>query len=437
FTSAHVQERETPDQWGKLDSKNNIGISTKFGINSSITVEFTYNPDFSQVESDAFQVNVNQRFPNFYQEKRPFFMEGLEILNFGTIPHGYMEKPVDTRNIVSPEWGAKLSGSAGKTTFGVLVASDKSPSEIEDDQSLAGKNATTIIARTKRSLGEDNYVGTIYSSRQLGTNRNYVAGIDAQYRFFPNGQTAFSYLHSYTKPDSTGQYVCGQGFNISTEYQNQKYGMMAAYEYYTPDYKMESSFQNRTGISNGWVWVSRNYYPEWKKLPWVKRVTPDLVSSYTHDLQTKMDDGEISADVIIQTTRQGFVYFEGAHKMESYEGKTFYGSNFNINNEIQITKWLGYGIFLSHRDRIYYDGKPPYQGKANIAKLELTWQPGTKIKQNFEVYHENFYTNDGIKHIYEVNIINSRTTYQANKYWLFRITMNYDSYGHLLISDIL
>ena len=49
----------------------------KYGVTSSATVEGTVNPDFSQVESDAFQVEVNQRFPLFFSEKRPFFMEGM------------------------------------------------------------------------------------------------------------------------------------------------------------------------------------------------------------------------------------------------------------------------------------------------------------------------------------------------------------------------
>ena len=54
-----------------------LGLSVKYGITSSTAVEATVNPDFSQVESDAFQMEVNQRYPVFYSEKRPFFMEGM------------------------------------------------------------------------------------------------------------------------------------------------------------------------------------------------------------------------------------------------------------------------------------------------------------------------------------------------------------------------
>lgn len=71
------QNRSTRDQWGKADSKPDAGITVKYGITSSVTLDGTFRPDFSQVESDSFQVEVNQRYPIFYSEKRPFFMEGM------------------------------------------------------------------------------------------------------------------------------------------------------------------------------------------------------------------------------------------------------------------------------------------------------------------------------------------------------------------------
>src|SRR2546426_11292544 len=75
------QTRAAPNQWNDAVHKADVGLSGKFGITSNITLDGTINPDFSQVESDAFQVEVNQRFPIFYSEKRPFFMEGMGLFN--------------------------------------------------------------------------------------------------------------------------------------------------------------------------------------------------------------------------------------------------------------------------------------------------------------------------------------------------------------------
>src|SRR5678816_468718 len=98
---------------------------------SNITLDGTLNPDFSQVESDAFQVQVNQRFPIFFSEKRPFFMEGMGLFNIaGAGGDGNMQTGVHTRRIINPFWGSKLTGTVGKITFGMLNASDESPEDI-------------------------------------------------------------------------------------------------------------------------------------------------------------------------------------------------------------------------------------------------------------------------------------------------------------------
>ncbi|HSK09288.1 MAG TPA: DUF5916 domain-containing protein, partial [Vicinamibacterales bacterium] len=75
-TYSRSQARALPGRWGQADGKADLGVSAKYGITPTITLDATVNPDFSQVESDAFQVEVNQRFPTFFSEKRPFFMEG-------------------------------------------------------------------------------------------------------------------------------------------------------------------------------------------------------------------------------------------------------------------------------------------------------------------------------------------------------------------------
>ena len=74
--------RINPREWDKNEKFKDIGVGLKYGITSSITTDITVNPDFSQVESDAFQVEVNRRYPIFYREKRPFFMEGMHIFDF-------------------------------------------------------------------------------------------------------------------------------------------------------------------------------------------------------------------------------------------------------------------------------------------------------------------------------------------------------------------
>ena len=107
FTYQLRLEPPLPSSWSGADQTRDLGIGIKYGITSSIVAEATWNPDFSQVESDALQVTVNQRYPIFYSEKRPFFMEAGNLFDLGGVGDGLgnMVKPVHTRTDRRPAMG--------------------------------------------------------------------------------------------------------------------------------------------------------------------------------------------------------------------------------------------------------------------------------------------------------------------------------------------
>ncbi|HEV2762071.1 MAG TPA: DUF5916 domain-containing protein, partial [Pyrinomonadaceae bacterium] len=184
------------------------GVSVKFGLTPQITLDFTYNPDFAQVEADATVVTANQRFPIFFEEKRPFFLEGKEI--FETLISA-----VHTRSIIDPDYAAKLTGKQGRNTFGLLVASDAAPGNLTDDEltflgetenrfnlspadfarregllKFAEKNATVGILRLKRDVGKENHIGFLGTTYNFVDKTNHVAGFDTRFRV--NKTTTFT-----------------------------------------------------------------------------------------------------------------------------------------------------------------------------------------------------------------------------------------------------
>src|SRR5256714_7220426 len=94
-----------------------LGLTAKFIPSSGVTVDLAVNPDFAQVEADQLVVTANQRFPIFFPEKRPFFLEGIDIFNTAIAA-------VHTRTIIDPDYAVKLTGKVGRNTFGLLAASD-------------------------------------------------------------------------------------------------------------------------------------------------------------------------------------------------------------------------------------------------------------------------------------------------------------------------
>jgi hypothetical protein len=97
------------------------GISGRVGLTSALTVDFALNPDFSQIEADAQKVEANVKYPLFYEEKRPFFLEGADLY----------DTPINmfySRSVADPLLGYKMTGRQGGWAFGGVGAWDLAPS---------------------------------------------------------------------------------------------------------------------------------------------------------------------------------------------------------------------------------------------------------------------------------------------------------------------
>jgi len=439
ITHGTNRERDTLEQWGEIDKFTNLGIGLKYGITSSITAEITVKPDFSQVESDAFQVEVNQRYPLFYSEKRPFFMEGSDMFTFFTMPQGFLPNPVHTRRIIDPNWGIKITGGIGKTSLGILAAADQwSP--------VQGKQAFFGIARAKYNLGEDNYIGILYNSHELTGDYNRVFGADMCYRLYNYHRVNASFLFSMSDKNhlqeqeqepniDTRAQINSSDLNFMYFYQTRDLGIAAGVEHIGRDFRMDSSFLKRTGIDHALIWAGYFFYPDNKKLPWLKLILPEITIHYTHDLRTQMDDWSFDLILNGNFTRRGSLGINYFPARESWQGQTFNLDKFALWGGIQLTKWLQLTAEINLGDKIDYDAQPSYKGKGSDGFITLVLQPTYNLNQQFNLIHSDL-SKDKRK-IYDLDILYSRTTYQFNKYFFLRAILQYDSYQKCLLTDFL
>ncbi len=436
LTFGSNSERIEPQKWDKGDSFKDIGIGLKCGITSAITSELSVNPDFSQVESDAFQVEVNQRYPVFYSEKRPFFMEGTDIFNFSTMSD-YFSTAVHTRRIVNPLWGLKLTGTAGKTSFGVLSAGDKSPGRVweEDTNPNEGKNAYFTVARGKHSLGQENFIGGLYSGREFAGGYNRTAGADFGYRFLKNQRISTSFIQSVSRESEEESSTSSYYLNFGYIYDTKPLFIVFLFDHIGKDFRMDSAFMRRTGINDITGGINTNFYPSPQKVPWLKRITPRVAYQYVHDLNTNMDDRGLVFELKFNFTKQGYVNIEYIRSSESWKNQTFDMTELFFQSGVQITKWLRLGIALRKGGSINYDADPPYKGNSHGGGFSFTLQPNTKLNQSFRFSYIDFYKDN--EKIYDINIINSRTTYQFNKYFFIRSIIQYNSYQKRMLTDFL
>ena len=206
---------------GKV-TKGKVGADAKWLPNANTIVDATLNPDFSQVESDVAQISVNKRFALFYPEKRPFFLEHLDLLQTPI-------QAVYTRTITQPFWGGRITGKSGGTNFTGLVADDRGggtviiPGPVFSDSAPQDFHSIAGVARVRQDIGSS-FAGFLGTARAIdasdGGGYNYVGGGDFQWRpndaDVVNGQYLYSFSKAPDRPDLyagwTGERASGFGW---------------------------------------------------------------------------------------------------------------------------------------------------------------------------------------------------------------------------------
>lgn len=439
-TSSSLWNRQSPSDWSSPDTVNEIGVSIKYGVSSSLILEGTLNPDFSQVESDTFQVLVNQRYPVFYSEKRPFFMEAssfFELAGGGDTDNVYTY--INTRQIVNPEWGMKLSGEMKDISFAMLGAGDESAGADSGDgeNPYAGKNANFMLGRVKYSLGGDSYIGAIYSGRELGSSYNRVAGGDFLTSFSQNHTIKGNFLYSFSdEPEGSGKADDWAGF-LEYYYYSKPLGMSLTAEHYGRDFRMDSAFIRRTGMSRLYFWFCPQLYPDKEKFPWLEKIRIPVNVYYLHDDITESDDYMIMAALAMFTTKQGWFRIDYALERESWAGQSFDKGMLHLYAQMLVAQWLYLSGEVDLGDKLYYDTEAPFKGDSFYCYLSATIQPSGNLKQVFTFTHEDLENPATGDAAYDVNILLSKTTYQFDEHLFARAIIQWDSYREILLTDFL
>jgi uncharacterized protein DUF5916/cellulose/xylan binding protein with CBM9 domain len=182
-----IQSRVEDPLIDRRSGRADGGLDVKYGLNSSLTLTGTINPDFGQVEVDPAVVNLSQ-FETFYPEKRPFFTEGLNIFSFGDTPapshFSFIFAPnlFYTRRIGRDIDGtdARILGAAkvtGKAASGWNVG-------VLEALTDASKKTNYFVARSTKELGDGARLGFIATSvnRRIGVDAETL-GVDGYASF--------------------------------------------------------------------------------------------------------------------------------------------------------------------------------------------------------------------------------------------------------------
>src|SRR3954469_13393476 len=139
------------------------GLDVKYSPNAGTAFDATIKPDFSQIESDTAQISANERFALFFPEKRPFFLEGVDLLQTPI-------QAVYTRTITDPDWGARITGSRAGLRYTALVTRDAGggtaiiPGPYDSSSAPQDFASTVFVGRVKKGLGRS-FIGGLVTAR--------------------------------------------------------------------------------------------------------------------------------------------------------------------------------------------------------------------------------------------------------------------------------
>lgn len=463
-----LQESDPKFDFSNENPEAQLSAAVRVSPTSSSTAEVAINPDFSQVESDPGQIDVNTTFALFFEERRPFFQEGSELYQTPI-------SAVYTRSINDPIIAGKFTGRFGKTNVAYSIArDDHSPYLIPSfggSETILGGKSTVNLFRARTAFGNGSSIGLLGTDRRLeGGGSGTVVGGDGSLRFLKNWQLNFQTLVSHTaEPTDSlltadmglegatfdrerhttvfdGESFSGHAADISLTRNTRVWSVQASYQEFSPNFRADNGFIGKNDYQQ-WNFWSGLSFRRAKGL--ILRFNPQLSvggvlkadnSPFNWSLD-ELQDSWINPHIYIEATRQTSINLDYVYSREVFRGKEFPGiSRLNVNWETRLSSAFSLGWFLSYGHVIARNLDDPQLGVARHIELWSTWRPTKhlKVEPSFVFsrmdFRESFLEQhpDTSKEIFSGYIFRTRATYQFNREWNLRLVVQYNDFSERL-----
>ena len=395
------------------------GLNVKYGITSNLTADLTYNPDFSQIESDLPQIEVNQRFALRYPELRPFFLEGAEIFQmFGPVTF------VHTRTIVDPEFGAKLTGKVGDTTLGLIVANDEAPGRVAPGDAAYGQKANNLVARARYDLYAESHVGAFFTHRSFMDTHSTLGAVDGDFRLGNTQGFGFKAVQTDHR-DLDGLYRQGQMFDLNYRLNSRHWsGWVSAYTL-SPAFRHDVGFVRRTDMQQVFSRIGYTFWPE----SWVLNWGPSIGYSRNHSFDGLLQDEDYRAGFNATFARNISVNVELRDEMEHYLGTDFHKRAVSFGGQVNTSRRLSFGGYYRRGDEVKYQ-ENPYLGKGGSGSFFASVRPASRFQSELNLSMSDFLDlrSGGTEPIFDVKILRTLSTYQFTDRLLLRNISEYNTF---------
>jgi len=427
FTAHQTDARENfpGGPMEKADPEFDVGISGQWSFTPNLTLSATVNPDFSQVEADAVQLDINTQFTLQYPEKRPFFLEGIDF--FSTQING-----VHTRTLIDPSWGVKVSGKEGKNALGFFVSRDEItyllfPSAEGSGDTTLDQGSTAAVFRYRRDIGKSSTLGFLLTDREGKDYHNRLAGVDGLFRISESDTIRFQVLGSSTRypGDIAEQHqqntdnLTGYAAYFSYLRQTRTYGWKMIYEDFSPDFRADLGFiprvNYRTGIIGG------NYVYWGNQGEFLTHLEAHGEVEQTQDHQGNLLEREANLAVNIELPLQSLFIITAGTRKKIFNSLTFNQEFLDILFKIQPTSGFYLNCSLNLGDEIDYKHARP--GKLFLIEPKTTLRFGKHLQVSLSYSYSYLNLEQG--RLYSAHVVQNRLVYYLSKRAFLRGIIQY------------
>ena len=375
----------TPDAW-------RLGGTVRWGVTENLTLNGTIHPDFSQVEADASQIQFDPRVALFFAERRPFFLDGLELFN---TPNNL----IYTRALVQPDAAVKLTGKMANTNIGIIAGLDGK------EYSLGGSDQPRVLmTRLLRDLGRSSRIGVVYTDRTEEAGSNRVLGVDGRYVF--GGVYAASFQLAGSRTDDGVGVTTAPLFSTRFVRSGRRFGFRTTFGGISDKFETRSGFIGRPGIVD-WV-IDPSYTWDFPRTGLLQRLTAEVLVDGTWQYQHFINGTGIQDQKLhLNTTAllrggwtvaggwfiESFGYDEGLYAPYRIIGDTgagtldtlaYVGTKTIPNSEIflqvntpQYRHFDAFGFALYGHDENFYEWSSAWLW---VGTLGFNWRPTDQIR---------------------------------------------------------
>jgi hypothetical protein len=407
-----------------------VGLTARLGVTPNLYFTGTVNPDFSQVEADSLQLDINQPFALFYPEKRPFFTEGADI--FETLLNA-----VYTRTMRDPQWGLKLTGKEGANAIGAYVVRDGVtnlifPGNQGSSSSSLVMNNTSSVLRFNRDTWNNSTVGVLLTDREGEDYFNRLFSFDGNIRLSRRDTVQIQAMRSSTRyPDSIvtdysqppGEFA-DTALSFEYDHVTRNEGWWVDYEKIGDDFRADLGFMPRVGYGNvegGWsyrwiaepgIWwsnvrVSNDYHYFWDSAGDLLYRSANFQFSYLGKLQSR-------------------AVLNGVMSREFYNGQVFDNTEVNLFSGFNPVGNLFVHLNTRYGNRIDYANTRP--GNRIQIEPRIRGSIGKHLSFNLEHVFERMTAKED--RLYSANISQAKLTYNINVRAFFRSIIQYINYDY-------